>query len=36
MSHIYQHPEIEVIMISAEGVLCQSGDIEDMPEIELW
>lgn len=35
MSDFYQHPETEVVSISMEGVLCQSGSIDDMPEIEL-
>lgn len=35
MSSLYQHPEIEEILILTEGVLCQSGSIDDMPEIDL-
>lgn len=35
MGDIYQKPYIVILSISTEGVLCTSGSIEDMPEIEL-
>lgn len=35
MYKIYEKPEIEVISILSESILCQSGSIDDMPEIEL-
>ncbi len=35
MENLYQRPEIMILPISIEGILCTSGSIEDMPEIEL-
>ena len=35
MNQIYEKPEIVMISILSENILCQSGSIEDMPEIEL-
>ena len=35
MNQIYERPEITLISILSENIVCQSGDIEDMPEIEL-
>ena len=35
-SEMYISPEIEVIELLAEGVLCLSGEAEDSDDVELF